>query len=147
MKCCAWGLFGSRCGLSRVVGSLKLWMDGKNTLSTQVNGPSGARDGWALWSASYCTAVEPRKLPDMAWKGDNRWISPPVMRGIDVFCRCCCYPQQLLNTQSSWRWFKTPWRSCDITLMMCMLTIMLTQISCGYGITHHLGGHFEIVLR
>ena len=39
----------------------------------------------------------------------------PVIRSFDVFFDVS--PNKLLNKQSSFRWFETPWYSCDVTVM------------------------------
>ena len=45
----------------------------------------------------------------------------PAVRCFAIFC--IVNLNKLLKKQSSYRWFETPWRSCNITIQECILTL------------------------
>ena len=58
------------------------------------------------------------------------WNSFPVMHTFNEFFNVRL--NQLLNKQSSFQWFETIWRSCDVTLMsQTQSVILLSYISTG----------------
>ena len=72
------------------------------------------------------TPISPRFLPNSrtmtSWNGTASHVTSPggfhhirpVMRSVGV--RLFVSPNKLSDKQSSFGWFKTPWRSCDITI-------------------------------
>ena len=64
------------------------------------------------------------------WAGNHR---PPLdsHRSFDITFVVTL--NKLSNKQSSCRWFETPWRSCEVTVMSALVRIGLTQ--CGSKLT------------
>ena len=65
----------------------------------------------------------PPRIIVTSWYGDafrtsRQWFPLtqwPVMQGLGVFFVVSL--NELSNTHSSYRWFQTPWRSCDATML------------------------------
>ena len=54
-----------------------------------------------------------------------RWIPPQRAINLGLWCCLCCYPKTLLNKQSSWISFGTPWRTCDATEITKVITLFI----------------------
>ena len=62
-----------------------------------------------------------------SWHGNGFCVTDPLCEGLmdfpqrgrfeELWCSIVVNLNKLLNKKSSWRWFETSWRSCDINIV------------------------------
>ena len=63
------------------------------------------------------------RITDPLWREPvDSFIKDNKRKRGNVSCYLCSFPNKLLNRQSIHRWFETPWRSDDATLMPSFVT-------------------------
>ena len=59
----------------------------------------------------------------------HQWITLQIGQCCKALMVLCFRPGQVLELKSSYRWFQTPWRSCDVTVMVTLRHVVINN--CG----------------